>query len=131
MRIPHAVRGPAGDVESLPAPQIALVPLDIDAQRAGLNLEMLVLSGVVMRWRCAPAGRVGGLEHEHGRRLLEDVERLTRGDVEAVSHGPSFIRRPGPGIVWRNPAELSTGVYPESVRNRAAPTGCAPTHSIG
>lgn len=92
-RIPHAVRAATRDVEDVPGAQVMLHAVGLNPQVALQNLEMLVLSRVVMRGRPVPARSIGGLDGEYFRGVLDHLQPLTGGDVQSVSHDASLRYR--------------------------------------
>src|SRR6266702_1631053 len=91
--IPHAVSAAARDVEDVAGVQVALRAAGLNPQAALQNLEMLVLSWVVVRGRLVPARVIAGLDGEYVRGVLDHLQPLTGGDVQSVSHDASLRHR--------------------------------------
>jgi hypothetical protein len=95
------VRAAARDVEDVPGVQVVLHAADLNPQAALQNLEMLVLSRVVMRGRPAPARGITGLDGEYFTGVLDHLKPLTGGDVQSVSHDASLRYRHGDAAICR------------------------------
>jgi len=87
------VSAAARDVEDVAGVQVALRAAGLNPQAALQNLEMLVLSRVVVRGWLVPARGIVGLDGEYFRGVLDHLKPLTGGDVQSVSHDASLRYR--------------------------------------